>query len=138
MAPTLYEILGITPPRVVNGQEQIKIDGTSFAYTLTDGSAAPKKQIQFFDNNGSRGIYQDGWFAAAFGAFIPWNTPASAPRVANWDSATDPWELYNLKEDFSQADDLSSKMPQKLAELKKEFLALAEDNKLYGDRKSVV
>lgn len=129
VAPTLYEILGITPPRVVNGQEQIKIDGTSFAYTLTDGSAAPKKQIQFFDNNGSRGIYQDGWFAAAFGAFIPWNTPASAPRVANWDSATDPWELYNLKEDFSQADDLSSKMPQKLAELKKEFLALAEDNK---------
>ncbi len=129
VTPTLYEILGITPPKVVNGEEQMPFDGTSFAYTFTDGNAPTHKSVQFFDNNGSRAIYKDGWYAAAFGAFIPWNTPASAPLVEKWDSATDKWELYNLKDDFSQADDLSEKMPGKLDELKQEFLALAKDNR---------
>ncbi len=131
VVPTIYEVLGITPPRVVNGQSQIKMDGNSFAASFADAKAPSKNRVQFFDNNGSRAIYKDGWFACAFGAFIPWNTPASAPRVANWDSATDEWELYDLTKDFSQSDDLSSAMPDKLAELKREFLALAEDNKAF-------
>lgn len=129
IAPTIYEILGITPPKVVNGQKQIPIDGTSLAYTFPDGDAVSKKPFQFFDNNGSRAIYKEGWMASAFGPFIPWNTPASVPRVAKWDSATDDWELYNLTNDFSQANDLSKQFPEKLAEMKKEFLTLAEDNK---------
>ncbi len=107
----------------------MKIDGTSLAYTFADARAKPRKNVQFFDNNGSRAIYKDDWYACAFGPFIPWNTPASVARVNNWDSATDEWELYNLKEDFSQAEDLAATMPDKLEELKKEFLALAEDNK---------
>ncbi len=128
IAPTIYEILGITPPKVVNGQEQIKMDGVSLAYTFTNAVAPSRKTVQFFDNNGSRAIYKDGWYACAFGPLIPWNTPASAPRVSEWDSGADDWELYNLNDDFSQADDLAAAEPEKLAELKKEFLALAQDN----------
>ncbi len=129
IAPTLYEILGITPPEVVNGHKQMPIDGTSFAYTFRDGAAPPAKKVQFFDNNGSRAIYKDGWMACTFGPFIPWNTPASVARVAKWDSATDEWELYNLTEDFSQANNLAASMPEKLSELKQEFMKLAEANK---------
>ncbi len=129
IAPTLYEILGITPPQVVNGHQQMPIDGTSFAYTFEDGNAPPKKKVQFFDNNGSRAIYKDGWMACTSGPFIPWNTPASVPRVAQWDSATDDWELYNLNDDFSQANNLAAAMPGKLEELKQEFMKLAEANK---------
>ncbi len=129
IVPTIYEILGIRPPKVVNGQEQMKIDGASLAYTFADANAPPPKSVQFFDNNGSRAIFKDGWMACAFGPFIPWNTVASVPRLAKWDSATDEWELYNLNEDFSQADDLASRMPEKLAEMKREFLTIAEDNK---------
>lgn len=128
IAPTIYELLGITPPKVVNGQEQIKIDGTSIAYTFDSATAENRKSVQFFDNNGSRGIYKDGWFACAFGPFIPWNTPASVSRIANWDSATDEWELYNLNNDFSQANNLAESNPKRLEELKKEFLAVAEEN----------
>ncbi|WP_197529716.1 arylsulfatase [Botrimarina mediterranea] len=131
IAPTIYEVLGITPPAVVNGQEQIKLDGTSLAYTFDSADAEPRKAVQFFDNNGSRGVYKDGWFAGAFGPLVPWNTAASAPRIAQWDSATDEWELYNLREDFSQANDLADKEPEKLAELKKEFLTLAADNQAF-------
>ncbi|MFM8495641.1 MAG: arylsulfatase [Planctomycetia bacterium] len=128
VVPTIYEVVGITPPQVVNGQRQIGFDGESFAATFDDARAPERKAPQFFDNNGSRGIHKDGWFAYAIGPLYPWNTPASLPRIASWDSATDQWELYHVAEDFSQADDLAAKHPEKLAELKREFLRLAADN----------
>jgi arylsulfatase len=129
IAPTIYELLNIPHPRQVNGYEQIPMDGVSLAYTFDDPAAASRKQTQFFDNNGSRAIYRDGWMAAAFGPFIPWDTPGSVKRVAGWDSATDKWELYDLSNDFSQATDLAAQHPDKLEKLKKDFLKLAEENK---------
>lgn len=129
IAPTIYEILGIPYPKVVHSYKQMPMDGVSLAYTFDNPTAPTRKKIQFFDNNASRGIYKDGWFASTFGPLIPWNTPASVPRIKDWDSAEDQWELYKLDEDFSQANDLAKVYPEKLAELKKDFLALAEDNK---------
>ncbi|MBD9638947.1 sulfatase-like hydrolase/transferase [Ensifer sp. ENS07] len=129
IAPTIYEILGIKAPNSVNGYDQLPIDGTSLAYTFGDANAAPQKHEQFFDNNGSRGLFLDGWFADVPGPFIPWDTPASSKRLAGWDSAKDEWELYDLKTDFSQATNLASANPQKLEEMKKRFLDLAEENK---------
>ena len=130
IAPTIYELLKIPHPAVVHGNKQIPIDGVSLAYTFDDASTPTKKKIQFFDNNGSRAIYKDGWMACAFGPFIPWNTPASISHIQNWDSATDQWELYNLNDDFSQADDLSKTHPDKLNQLKNEFLELAKKTRI--------
>ncbi|WP_368911822.1 arylsulfatase [Taklimakanibacter deserti] len=129
IAPTIYDILDIRNPKVVNGYEQMPMDGTSFAGTFSDAAAKTQKTMQFFDNNGSRGLYLDGWFAGTMGPFIPWDTPGSVKRVAEWDSATDPWELYDLRSDFSQANDLAKQDPQKLEEMKKRFLAVADENK---------
>ncbi|MDP3851467.1 MAG: arylsulfatase [Luteolibacter sp.] len=128
VVPTIYDLLKITPPKTVNGLDQMKIDGHSFAATFDKGDTPPANTVQFFDNNGSRAIYKDGWMACAFGPLYPWNTPASLPRLAKWDSATDEWELFNIKEDFSQANNLAASNPEKLAELQKEFLVLSEDN----------
>jgi arylsulfatase len=129
VVPTIYDVLKIAPPKVVNGFKQMKFDGHSFADTFANAAAPSKNTLQFFDNNGSRAIYKDGWFACAFGPFIPWNAAASAPLIPKWDSATDAWELYNLKEDFSQANNLAAANPKKLEEMKKEFLKVAEENK---------
>ncbi|MFT5701266.1 MAG: arylsulfatase A-like enzyme [Desulforhopalus sp.] len=127
IAPTLYDILGIKAPEVVNGYEQDPIDGTSFAYTFNDAKAENQKHTQFFDNNGSRGIYHDGWFASTFGPLYPW---VSAQKgLADWDSNKDVWQLYDLRSDFSQAHDIASEHPEKLAELQKLFLKEAKDNK---------
>ena len=128
VAPTIYELLEITPPKVVNGHQQIPLDGISFAYTFDQAKAPSRKKVQFFDNNGSRAIYKDGWMACTFGPLIPWNTPLSVPRISQWDSAKDVWELYHLENDFSQANDLAETMPEKLEALKKDFLKLAADN----------
>ena len=129
IAPTIYELLEIPHPQVVHGNQQMPIDGISLAYTFDKADSESRKKVQFFDNNGSRAIYKDGWLACTFGPFIPWDSPASVKRIQEWDSATDEWELYNLQDDFAQAVDLAESNPEKLAQLKQDFLKLAEDNK---------
>jgi arylsulfatase A-like enzyme len=131
IAPTLYELIGITPPTLVNGYKQDPIDGISMAYTLTDGKAPTRKTVQYFENSGSRGIYKDGWFAGTFGPFVPWDSAGSSAGIAKWDADRDQWELYNLNDDFSQAHDLAARNPQKLAELQQEFDIQAKDNKAW-------
>ncbi|MEO1689529.1 MAG: arylsulfatase, partial [Pseudomonadota bacterium] len=96
-----------------------------------DADAEPRKTEQFFDNNGSRGLYLEGWFAGTFGPFTPWDSAGSATGIADWDSDDDEWELYYLAEDFSQADDLADERPEKLEELKARFLEVAEDNRVF-------
>ena len=128
IVPTLYEVLGIQHPEEVNGYQQDPFDGVSMAYTFADAQAAGQKKTQYFENNGSRGIYHDGWFACTFGPFIPWDTPGSTARLKGWDANKDVWELYDLTKDFSQADDLAAKEPQRLAKMKELFVAEAKAN----------
>jgi arylsulfatase len=130
IVPTIYEILGIRAPDVVDGFTQDSIDGVSLAYTFADARAPERKQIQYFDNNGSRAIYQDGWIASAFGPFVPWDSAGSSPKIKDWDSTKDVWELYDLKDgDFTQADDLAARQPERLEDMKAMFLKVAKDNK---------
>lgn len=131
IAPTLYDILGIKPPKAVDGFTQDPIDGVSMKYSFANAKAADQKRTQYFENNGSRGIYQDGWYACTIGPFIPWDTPGSVVRVNNWDASKDVWQLYDLRSDFSQADDLAAKNPKKLAEMKALFLKVAKENKAF-------
>jgi arylsulfatase A-like enzyme len=57
VVPTIYEILGITPPRTVDGIEQDPIDGVSFVYTLDDPHATGRLLTQYFEIMGSRLIH---------------------------------------------------------------------------------
>ena len=98
---------------------------TRFARAKAPG----RKRTQYFDNNGSRGIYHDGWYACTFGPLTPWLTVS--PGLATWDSNKDVWELYNLKTDFSQADDLARKEPKRLERMKALFLKEAKENKVF-------
>jgi arylsulfatase len=126
--PTVYEILGIQPPAVVNGVEQDPFDGISLAYTFDDAKAKGRKRIQFFDIMASRGVYHDGWFASARGPREPW-VGGIPPGVKAWSPLTDTWELYNLEEDWSQANDLAAKEPKKLEAMKALFLTESAKNK---------
>jgi arylsulfatase len=129
IAPTLYELIGIKPPVMVDGFQQDPIDGVSLAYTFANAKAPTRKRVQYFDNNGSRAIFQDGWLAATFGPLVPWLP--GAPGLAAWDSAKDKWELHNLNSDFSEAEDLAAREPQRLAQLQKSFDQQALANKVY-------
>ena len=128
LVPTIYEILGITPPREVNGVLQDPIDGVSLAYTFGDPRAKGRLLTQYFEIMGSRSIYHDGWMASAFGPRMPW-VPGLPPGIREWTPDKDTWELYNLEEDWSQANDLAAKEPEKLVALKDLFLIEATRNK---------
>ncbi len=129
VVPTLYDVIGIKAPKEVNGFKQDPIDGVSMAASFTNPKAPENKHIQYFDNNGSRGIYYDGWYACTFGPLIPWVN--AQPGLADWDSSKDVWELYDLNTDFTQMHDLAKERPDKLAEMKKLFLAQAKENKVF-------
>ena len=128
VVPTIYDILDITPPRVVNGIPQDPFDGVSFANTFNDADAKVAKPTQYFDIMGSRGVYHDGWMASAVGPRLPW-VPGIPEGILEWTPDKDKWELYNVNQDWSQADDLAGKMPEKLADLKDLFLIELTKNK---------
>jgi arylsulfatase A-like enzyme len=121
VVPTIYDVLGIKPPRVVNGIPQDGFDGVSFKSTFNDSKTPEVKHTQYFDIMGSRSIYHDGWIASAFGPRTPW-IPGLPPGIKAWTPDKDKWELYNLNEDWSQANDLAGNMPAKLADMKDLFL----------------
>jgi arylsulfatase A-like enzyme len=131
IVPTIYDILGIQAPKIVDGFKQDPIDGVTMTYTFANAAAPGQKHTQYFDNNGSRAIYHDGWFANTFGPFIPWEAAASGAKIKDWDANKDVWELYDLRNDFSQANDLAGKNPKKLAELNSLFLKVAKENKAF-------
>jgi arylsulfatase A-like enzyme len=128
VVPTIYEIIGITPPRTVNGIEQDPIDGVSFAYSFGAPKAKGRLLTQYFEIMGSRAIYHDGWLACAIGPRLPW-VPGLPPGIRDWTPDKDVWKLYNLEEDWSQANDLAAKMPEKLAQMKEIFLIEAAKNR---------
>ena len=129
LAATVYDILGIDPPFAVDGVEQDPQDGVSMAYSFDDPQAAGQKKVQYFDIYASRGVYQDGWFACAFGPREPWNRTGA--KIKSWNPDEDVWELYNLDEDYSQANDLAEKLPAKLQALKDTFTMQATENKVF-------
>ena len=129
IAPTIYEILDITPPRIVDGFTQEPLDGVSMVYTFKDPDAEGEKIIQYFDIMGSRSVYFDGWIACAVGARIPWI--ADVTGLYNWDPSDDKWELYDLENDFSQAIDVADEYPEKVDKMKEMFSIEAANNKAY-------
>jgi arylsulfatase len=128
VVPTVYELLDIEPPEIVNGFSQDAFDGVSMAYTFADAEAEGRRTTQFFDIMASRGIYHDGWFASARGPREPW-VGGIPPGIREWSPLTDRWELYHIDEDFSQARDVAAEHPQKLEELKALFLTESAKNK---------
>jgi arylsulfatase len=127
IVPTIYEVVGIQPPDVVNGYPQDPIHGVSLAYTFDDPDAEGRLHTQYFEIMGSRGIYHDGWFAAAFGPRAPWTPGLPAGFFDEqghlaWSPDQDRWELFDLEADWSQANDLADEMPEKLAAMKEIFI----------------
>ncbi|TDR93055.1 arylsulfatase [Enterovirga rhinocerotis] len=130
IVPTIYELLQIKPPKLVDGITQDQIDGVSMAKSLNDAKAPDSKTMQYFEVMGSRSLYKDGWMASAFGPRTPWK-PGFDPAIFNWTPDQDKWELYNLNEDFSQSRDLAKDNPDKLREMTASFTATARDNKAF-------
>ena len=115
IAPTVLELASLPAPRTVNGTTQRPMEGTSLAYTFDDAKARSRHVTQYFEIAGNRAIYHDGWFARTVHR-APWEPK---PRAA---LDQDKWELFDRNSDFSLANDLAARHPEKLAELQALFL----------------
>jgi hypothetical protein len=105
-------------PTVYRGVEQRPLAGVSMRYSFDDGSAPTQKHRQYFAMIGTRGIWQDGWKAAA--------SHAPLSGLGNFDA--DRWELYHVDEDRSECRDVSADHPEKLRELIDAWFEEAERN----------
>jgi len=117
VAPTILEAAGLPQPTFVNGVQQRPIEGVSMAYSFNDPKAAERRQTQYFEMMGNRGIYHKGWTAVTRHR-TPWVT--GQVQLAAFDD--DVWELYDTSTDWTQAKDLAREHPQKLHELQRLWL----------------
>lgn len=115
VAPTVLEAAKIPQPARVNGIPQRPMDGVSMLYSTAAPKAADRRTTQYFEMFGNRAIYHEGWVACTRHS-IPWLLSAKSTPLSE-----DVWELYHVAEDFSQANNLAAKMPEKLKELQEVF-----------------
>ena len=116
IAPTILEVAGLPEPTMVNGVLQEPLHGVSMLYSFGNAKAAERHETQYFEMVCNRGIYHKGWTAVTRHGNLPWVVVGAQPSLS-----ADMWELYDTTKDWSQAHDLATQMPEKLAELKKLF-----------------
>lgn len=113
LAATVLDVVGVDPPEVYRGVEQVPMHGRSIRPLFHDGAAPPPRSVQYFEQMGHRGIWADGWKATTY------HWPG-----ADYDDET--WELFHLDRDFSEVHDLSEQHPERLQELVDRWWSEAE------------
>jgi hypothetical protein len=120
IVPTILEICGLEMPKVYRGVEQYPLSGVSMRYTFDAKPEAPtRKKRQYYAMLGTRGIWEDGWKAAALHAPAPSNK-------GHFDE--DRWELYHVDEDRAESKDLAKARPEKLQALIQAWFEEADKN----------
>jgi arylsulfatase len=110
IVPTILDVVGIEMPKVYRGVEQFPLSGVSMKYTFDATPDAPtQKKRQFYTIYGTRGIWEDGWLAAA----------VHAPFTGKGHFDQDDWQLFHVDVDRSESTDLAKQNPEKLEALKK-------------------
>jgi len=119
IVPTILEAVGLPEPVSVNGVAQRPIEGVSMAYTWDNADAPGRRTTQYFEMFGSRAIYHDGWIASAPPLVAPWAQSLAPPPT---DVMNDfKWQLYDLTKDWTQAEDVAAKEPDKLRDMEQLF-----------------
>ncbi len=131
--PTTLDLIGYKAPQTIEGYQQAPLEGFSLSTSLNNAGIASQHTVQYYDIFGSRAIYKDGWKAGAqhkpdYFDFTRFSDD-KAPAPANPEK--DVWELYNLNEDFNERNNLASKNPEKLKELKDLFDQEAKKYNVY-------
>lgn len=104
--PTFLDFAGGTYPEKFNGNEIIPMEGISLKPLLTGGKLVREKPL-FWEHEGNRAIRVGDWKLVS--------------QYDNKDKKFMDWELYNLKEDRSELNDLSLSESQIKAKMITEY-----------------
>ncbi|MBV7529635.1 arylsulfatase [Chitinophaga sp. sic0106] len=119
IVPTILDACGVKMPDVVVGIKQTPLAGVSMVSSFESSSAPTKKETQYYEMVGTRGIWHKGWMAVTQHGPAPVN-------IGNFEK--DKWELYHTDVDRSQSDNLADKYPDKVKELTALWLEEAKKN----------
>jgi arylsulfatase A-like enzyme len=119
IVPTILEAVGLPEPVSVNGVAQRPIEGVSMAYSWDNADAPERRTTQYFEMFGSRAIYHDGWIASAPPVVAPWALSLKPPPTDVMNGFK--WQLYDLTKDWTQAEDVAAKEPDKLRDMEQLF-----------------
>jgi arylsulfatase len=97
IAPTLLEVTGVTSPAAWNGEPRPELPGMSLVSAFAS-DVIPERNALYFKHNDNRALRVGDW-----------KIVASGPDA--------PWELYNLREDRTERNDLAGRFPGKVKEL---------------------
>lgn len=129
VVPTILEASGIKAPLMVDGIKQAQIEGTSFAYTFDKENAGVSShhKTQYFEMMGQWALYDDGWLLSTKVNRAPWQAfgPANPDPLNNQE-----FQLYDLSKSWNQAEDIATKHPQKVKEMRAKFLAEAKKHQV--------
>ncbi|HTY29406.1 MAG TPA: arylsulfatase [Mycobacterium sp.] len=118
VAATILDVAGLQMPKEYKGIKQYPLNGVSMRYSFDAKDAATTKKRQYYAMLGTRGIWQDGWKAAAL----------HAPISGKGKFDQDRWELYHVAEDRSESTNLAEQNPDKLKELIDAWFEEAKNN----------
>ena len=108
IVPTILDVCGVEMPDVYNGVEQTPLAGVSMRYSFDAADAPTRKQTQYYEMLGNRGIWHDGWKAVT----------EHGPMAGTAGFENDRWQLFHTDEDRAEAHDLADEHPEKVEELK--------------------
>ena len=128
IVPTILEAASLPEPETINGFKQVPMNGKSLLYTLNNPDAPEQHKTQYFEVIANQGIYHEGWIANSTPKRLPWEGrgPSNPDPFNDYE-----WELYNLREDFSQSKNLAKENPEKLEELRAIFISEAKKNQVF-------
>lgn len=108
--PTFLEVSNATYPKEYNGNKIIPLEGNSLVPSFNQNTY--KSRTIFFEHTGSQGLRDGNWKLVSLSTEkYPYHKK---------------WELYNLKEDRSETNDLALKYPNKVIELSTKWEAWAK------------
>ncbi len=109
IVPTILDCCGVEMPAVVDGHDQTTLPGVSMRYSFDAADTPTRKETQYYEMLGTRGIWHKGWKAVAEHGPVPINR-------GRFDE--DRWQLFHTDADRAEAHDLAEQHPEKLEELK--------------------
>jgi arylsulfatase A-like enzyme len=120
IVPTILDCCGVEMPKVVNGFEQTPLPGVSMRYSFDNAKAPTRKETQYYEMFGHRGIWHQGWKAVT----------AHGPLSGMSNFENDTWQLFHTDEDRSESHDLAADNPAKVKELAELWLSEAKKYKV--------
>jgi arylsulfatase len=116
LLPTALEAAGIAAPATIGGVAQKPIEGVSIITTFGSADAPEVRGTQYYEMLGCRALYHEGWKAVTYISMMKGETASDDDR----------WELYDVRADPTEGNDLAAAEPERLAAMVERWWAEAE------------